>query len=474
MQSRPRVRFAPSPTGYLHVGGARTVLFNWLFARQTGGEFVLRIEDTDTERNRPELTDNILEMIQWLGLGWDGEPVHQSDRLAEHRAAAERLLADGRAYWCDCTPEQVQARAKERGGPPGYDGFCRDRGLEAGPGRALRFRTPDDGTTAFDDLVRGHVSFENKVLEDFVILRANGTPTFLLPNVVDDHAMGITHVIRGEEHVSGTPKYLLLGDALGLGHRPVFAHLPVLVNEGRKKLSKRRDSVSVAAFKDEGYLPEAMVNHLALLGWGPRDGVEIRPVSEIVEQFRLEDVTPSPAFFDVRKLQAFNADYIRALDADAFVERSRPYFPPEVAEATEAVLRPIAPLVRDRVRLLTEVEPMVAFLRGDPPVIDDASWQKDAVKLGEQATGMLDAAVAALEAVPADGFDAAAIEAALDGAARSAGFVNPEGRTQMSKAQRPVRVATTGRSVGPPLYESLAVLGRDRTLARLRDARGRL
>jgi glutamyl-tRNA synthetase len=469
MPGQVRVRFAPSPTGYLHVGGARTVLFNWLYARGHGGQFLLRIEDTDTERNRPELTDNILEMIRWLGLEWDGEPVHQSDRVGEHLAAADRLQATGRAYWCDCTTEQVQARAKERGGPPGYDGFCRDRALGPGPGRALRFLTPDSGETGFADLVRGSVSFDNKVLEDFVLLRANGTPTFLLANLVDDAAMGITHVIRGEEHVNGTPKYLLIGEALGLAHRPTFAHLPILVNEARKKLSKRRDSVSVASFRDEGYLPEAMVNYLALLGWGPPDGVEQRPLDEIVGLFRLEDVTPSPAFFDVRKLQAFNGDRIRALPADEFVARARPFF--VHGDATEAVVRPIAELVRDRVRLLTEVEPMVSFLLDGPLEVDAASWQKGVTKLGDRAATMLDAAIAGLADAP---WDAAAIEAALDAAARAAGFVNPEGRTQMSKAQAPVRVATTGRSVGPPLYESLVVLGRQRTIERLKAARRRL
>ncbi|MGH9261185.1 MAG: glutamate--tRNA ligase, partial [Acidimicrobiales bacterium] len=354
MAAAPRLRFAPSPTGFLHVGGARTVLVNWLVARRQGGQFLLRIEDTDSERNRPELTDDILEQIRWLGLPWDGAPTHQSERLHLYAKAADELIAAGRAYWCDCTPEQVQQRARQRGGPPGYDGYCRERGLDRGPATALRFRVPDEGATTFDDLVRGTVTFDNAKLEDFVLLRSNGIPTFLLANVVDDADMGITHVVRGEEHVNGTPKYLLIGEALGLDHRPVFAHLPVLVNEQRKKLSKRRDSVSVADFRDEGYLPEAMVNYLALLGWGPKDGVEIRPLDEIVELFRLEDVTPSPAFFDTRKLQHVNAEYIRALDADEFVARARPFF--AFGELTEAVLRPIAALVRDRVRLLTEVE----------------------------------------------------------------------------------------------------------------------
>ncbi|HET9607988.1 MAG TPA: glutamate--tRNA ligase [Acidimicrobiales bacterium] len=469
MAGPPRLRFAPSPTGYLHVGGARTVLFNWLVARQQGGEMLLRIEDTDTERNRPELTDDILEQIRWLGLEWDGEPTHQSERLHLYAKAADQLLAEGRAYWCDCTTEQVQQRAAQRGGPPGYDGNCRDRGLERGPGTALRFRVPDEGSTAFDDLVRGTVTFEHRKLEDFVLLRSSGIPTFLLANLVDDADMGITHVVRGEEHVNGTPKYLLIGDALHLDHRPVFAHLPVLVNEQRKKLSKRRDSVSVAEFREAGYLPEAMVNYLALLGWGPRDGVEIRPLDEIVEQFRLDDVTPSPAFFDTKKLQHFNAEYIRALDADSFVEQARPFF--AHGDATAAVVQPIAELVRDRVRLLTEVEPMVDFLRDDSVVHDDASWQKHVAKHGDRAGAMLDAAVARLAECE---WQAAAIEAALLDAAVAAGFVNAEGRPQMSKAQGPVRVAVTGRGIGPPLYESLVVLGRERTLDRLRATRARL
>jgi glutamyl-tRNA synthetase len=467
--SRPRLRFAPSPTGYLHVGSARTILFNWLYARRHGGEMLLRIEDTDTERNRPELTDNILEMIEWMGLRWDGDPVHQSDRVGQHVAASEKLQAGGQAYWCDCTPEQIKHRADQRGGPPGYDGHCRDRGLGPGPGTALRFRTPDTGTTSFDDLIRGTVTFENKVLEDFVLVRANGTPTFLLANLVDDADMGITHVVRGEEHVNGTPKYLLIGEALGLDHRPTFAHLPVLVNEQRKKLSKRRDSVSVASFRDEGYVPEAMVNYMALLGWGPGDGVEIRPLGEIVAQFDLADVTQSPAFFDVRKMQHFNAEYIRALSPDEFVERARPFF--AHGDATTEVLRPIAELVRDRVRLLTEVEPMVDFLRDETVTVDDASWQKNVAKHGPRAAAMLDAAGAELASCP---WTRDAIEAALHAAGATAGFVNDEGKVQMAKAQGPVRVAVTGRSVGPPLYESLVVLGRERTLDRLKGARARL
>ncbi len=467
--SAPRFRFAPSPTGFLHVGNARAALFNWLEARRTGGEMLLRVEDTDRERSSSELVENILASLRWLGLDWDGEIVFQADNLAEHREAALSLLSGGRAYWCDCAAEQVQARAAERGGPPGYDGFCRERDLAQGESTALRFHVPDEGTTSFTDVIRGEVSFENKTIEDFVLLRSTGMPMFLLSNAWDDAAMGITHVVRGEDHVPGTPKYLLLRDALELGRPDVFAHLPMLVNEGRKKLSKRKDAVSVADFALEGYLPEAMVNYLALLGWGPKDGVEVRPLSEIVDLFRLEDVTSSPAFFDTKKLQAFNADHLRALSRDDFVDRVRPFL--TRGASAEAALAPIAELVQERVRLLTEVEPMVAFLLDEPLEIDEDSWTKAMVK-GKAAPEMLAGATAGLEAL--QDWTAEAIRGAIEAAAVDAGLVNAEGQAQLSKAQGPVRVAATGRSVGPPLFESLEALGRDRTLERLRAAAARL
>lgn len=466
--STPRFRFAPSPTGFLHVGNARAALFNWLEARRVGGEMLLRVEDTDRERSSSELIDNVLESLRWLGIDWDGDIVLQAEHLDAHREAALRLLAEGRAYWCDCTGEQVQDRARERGGPPGYDGHCRERGLAQSDATALRFRSPDDGTTAFTDLVRGEVSFDNATIEDFVLLRSNGFPVFLLSNALDDAAMGITHVVRGEDHVPGTPKYLLLREALGLGRPEVFAHLPLLVNEQRKKLSKRKDAVSVAEFREGGYLPEAMVNYLALLGWGPKDGVEVRPLAEIVELFRLEDVTSSPAFFDVKKLQAFNADHIRALPSGEFRERARPFLS---SDAAAAALEPLADLVQERVRLLTEVEPMIAFLLDGPLEVDDAAWEKAMVK-GKAAPEMLDATARLLGELAE--WDAAAIRVAVEAAATEVGLVNAEGQPQLSKAQGPVRVATTGRSVGPPLFESLEALGRDRTLERVQQARARL
>lgn len=447
------------------------MLFNWLFARHEGGEFLLRIEDTDTERNQPELIQAIYDAMHWLGLDWDGEPLHQSTRFDVYRDAGAQLLDGGHAYYCDCLPDAVQARATERGGPPGYDGHCRTRGLTAGEGRALRFRAPDDGTTGFADLVRGAVSFENAGIEDFVLLRSNGTPTFLLANIIDDAFMEITHVIRGEEHVNGTPKYLLLADALGLGYQPVFAHLPLLVNEQRKKLSKRRDDVSVNDYRDRGFLPEAMRNYLTLLGWGPPDGVEIRPIEEVVELFDLRAVNPSPAFFDVKKLTAFNADYLRALPTDEFVARALPFL--AGGEPAREALEALAPLVQERVRTLDEVDDLIDFLWRDEPLVDEAAWDKEVVR-GKAGMAMITATAERLAALDDAAWTAAAIRTAIEEATVALGFVNAEGGPQLSKTQGPVRLATTGRRVGPPLFESLEVLGRTRTLARLEAAQSRM
>ncbi len=450
------------------MGSARAALFNWLFARSRGGAFLLRIEDTDAERSRPELTDDIVDMLGWLGLDWDEEPLHQSGRLEAYTEAASRLAGAGAAYRCGCTAAELTARHEARGGPPGYDGHCRDLGLGPGPGRALRFRTPTDGVTAWDDVVRGKVRFEHAHLEDFVLLRSDGTPTFLLANVVDDDAMGITHVIRGEDHVNGTPKYLLIRAALGLVDQPVFAHLPLLVNEGRKKLSKRRDDVSLGDYRDRGFLPEAMANYLALLGWGPPDGVERRPMDEIVALFRLEDVNASPAFFDARKLEHLNAEYIRALPCEEFLARSAAFL--THGERARAALAALGPQVQERVRTLAEAEGYVDFVWLDEPSVDALAWEK---VFGRDPRGAvaLDAAVVALAEVP---FTLEALRAALQGVAGAAGYVNPEGRPQLAKAQAPVRVAVTGRTTGPPLFESLVVLGRSATLARLQAARARL
>ncbi|WP_238006133.1 glutamate--tRNA ligase [Dactylosporangium sp. AC04546] len=470
-----RVRFAPSPTGLFHVGGARSALQNWIYAKQQGGVFVLRIEDTDAARNRPEWTEGILNALGWIGIARDTYegPYFQSTYAEQHTAAAHRLYQEGKAYYCGCTREMVQ----ERSGAQfrGYDGFCRDRSLGPGEGRALRFRTPDEGSTVVVDLVRGEPTFENKLLEDFVIARGDGSAVFLLANVVDDMTMGITHVIRAEEHLPNTPKQQLLWSALG--HTPpVWAHVPVVVNEKRQKLSKRRDKVALEQYRDEGYLSDAMRNYLMLLGWAPSNDREIVPWSVIEDEFRLEEVNPSPAFFDERKLRAFNGEYIRALSLPDFVTACQPWLtgtpvapggtsvpaPPwDPAAFDPKVFEALAPHAQTRIALLSEIVVNVDFAFLDEPATDEASWAK-AMKDG--AADLLDASIAAFEVAS---WDAEALKTALE-------TVGAERGLKLGKAQAPIRVAVTGRSVGLPLFESLEILGRDRTLARLRAARAKL
>lgn len=466
-----RVRFAPSPTGFLHVGSVRAALYNWLVARQEGGAFVLRIEDTDEARNREEWVQAIDESLRWVGLDWD-ERYRQSERAELHAAAAEKLVAAGRTYWCDCTRDEVEARSKERGGPPGYDGHCRDLGKGPSGEAALRFRTPDDGATTVVDVVRGEPSFPNASIEDPVIVRSTGKVMFLLANVADDIDMAITHVIRGEEHLPTTPKYLLLWDALGGGEHPVFAHLPVIVNERRQKLSKRRDPVALELYRDEGYLPEVMLNYLALLGWSPPDGAERFTLAEMTASFRLEDVGRSPGFFDVAKLRAFNGDTIRAMAVEDFTERAQPWLSgplaPWPAGTYDAdVFTAVASLVQERVAVLSEVPTMVDFLLLPAIHLDEADWAK-AVK-PEGVVRLLDDVILRWADV-AWQHEAGTSEPLKD----SLFAIGDAVGLNRKRAQAPVRVAVTGRSVGPPLFESLVVLGRERTLERLRDARARL
>ena len=447
-----------------HVGSARSALWNWLFARQHDGVFVLRIEDTDEARNEPQWVDGIHSAMRWLELDWDEEYV-QSANAAAHRGAADRLLSAGRAYYCDCTGEVAAAR-RPPGAPPAYDGFCRDRGLGPGPGRAIRFRLPE-GRTEFDDLVRGHVAFDNENLGgDFVIVKANGGAVFYLANTVDDLDEGVTHVLRGEEHLSNTAKNQLLWEALSDRPLPVWAHLPLLVNEQRKKLSKRRDQVSLESFRDDGYVMEALRNYLCLLGWAPKGDREFLTLDEMVAEFRIEDVGSSPAFFDIKKLTAFNEHYIRQMTAEAFIAACAPFldrgpWPPEAFDP--AVFARIAPDVQPRIKTLAQVPAMVDFLFLDAAPIDPAAWQKGVAGyppaealLTEGAAGF-----ASCEWVEP------AIKAVVESAAERQGLAT-------GKAQAPIRVAVTGRTVGPPLWPAIELLGRDRVLARLEAALDRL
>ncbi|WP_243639425.1 glutamate--tRNA ligase [Streptacidiphilus pinicola] len=450
-----------------HVGGARSALYNWAVARQSGGVFVLRVEDTDAARNKPEWTDGIINALAAIGIHQDDPtfegPYFQSHNAERHREAAAQLRASGHAYYCDCTREQLTARTGSE--HLGYDGFCRDRGLTYAEGRALRFRTPDEGETVVKDVVRGDTVFPNKAIEDFVIARGDGSAVFLLANVVDDLDEKITEVIRGEEHLSNTPKQQLLWEALG-ATPPVWAHLSVIVNEKRQKLSKRRDKVALEDYLAEGFLPEAMVNYLMLLGWAPGEDEEILPFEELVRRFRIEDVNTSPAFFDIKKLTAFNGEYIRALSPEQFLAACAPYLTAPYANWTpeqfdQALFETVAPLAQTRLAVLSEITANVDFLFLDQPVEDEASWSK-AMKPGADA--ILRDARSAYETA----------EWAAEPLKETLLAIGEQHGLKLGKAQAPVRVAVTGRTVGLPLFESLEALGRDRVLARLDAAIAKL
>ena len=465
MAQTPRYRFAPSPTGYFHVGGARTALYNWILALQSNGVFVLRIEDTDDSRNNPQWTQGILDALAWLGIDnkdshFEG-PFFQSANAALHVEAAEKLFAQGAAYYCDLSSEDIQKRAKESGKQnerQGYDGYSRDRGLGPGEGRVLRFRVPA-GSTIVQDQVRGSVEFDNSTIEDFVLLRGNGSPVFLLANVVDDVTQSISHVVRAEEHLPNAPKQQMIWRALG-HEPPIWAHVPVLVNEQRKKLSKRRDKVAVEQYREEGILSAAMKNYLMTLGWAPTGDTEIVPFEKITAEFDLSSVNHSPAFFDIVKLHSFNADYIRAMPVDDFIRACEPWLTDEKApwqaqDYDAKVFAEIAPLVQTRVQLLQDVPSMVDFLFCDLPTIDDAAFAKAFAPEWASAT-----LIEIRDAFKTCEFTPDALKAVVES-------VGEKHSLKLGKMQAPLRVAVTGRSVGPPLFEPIAMLGRDSTLKRI-------
>ena len=446
------------------MGGARTALYNWLLALKNNGTFVLRIEDTDESRNQPQWTQGIIDALAWIGIDsndphFEG-PYFQSTNAEAHVAAAHKLFAAGHAYYCDLTTEQIQERAKAAG-LNGYDGYSRDRGLAAGPGHVLRFKVPA-GKTIVHDTVRGEVEFDNSTIEDFVLLRGNGTPVFLIANVVDDMTMNITHVVRAEEHLPNTPKQQMLWDALGVTP-PVWAHVPVLVNEQRKKLSKRRDKVAVEQYREEGILPEAMVNYLMTLGWAPIGDTEIVPWEQIVQEFSLESVNHSPAFFDIKKLQAFNGEYIRKMPLADFVDAANNILTSAAATWPAERYKPevfaaMAPLVQTRVAVMAEVVDMVDFLFMAEPPIDDAAFTK--AFSADFAIPTLTQIATAFEAIE---WNAESIKQAVEA-------VGTEHEVKLGKLQGPLRIAITGRSVGPPLFEPIELLGRDESLRRIRAA----
>jgi glutamyl-tRNA synthetase len=464
--------------------------------RQRGGTFVLRIEDTDQERNRNEWTEGIVSALAWLGMAPDEGPYLQSEQGEAHQAAIEALWAHGALYACGCTRAEIDERTKARaaaGDPtPGYDGHCRDLGLPRGAGRALRFRTPDEGEVEVVDLVRGEVAFPLTSLEDFICVRGDGNPLFVLANAVDDRSMRISHVIRGEDLLPTTPKQIMLWAALNEATgsataRPTYAHLPLLVNERGKKLSKRRDPVAVEMYRELGYLPEAFRNYIALLGWSPGDE-EIVPLEFLVEHFRLEDVQRSPAFFDVQKLAHMNGVYIRALPLDEFIAAARPWVDPQPGEWAPGEWRDpdtgelifagvpwpaerfdaqafarLAPAIQERVAALGEVPALVDFLFLEDAPFDEASWEK-AIGRDELAGRLLSEALAAY----------AACQWTIEELHRVTLAIAEAAGRKLGKAQAPIRVATMGRDKGLPLFDSLEALGRDETLRRIQAALSRM
>ncbi len=456
----PRVRFAPSPTGYFHVGSARTALFNWLYARRHHGTFILRIEDTDQERGREEWTEGILSALDWLGLHYDEGPYHQSERTALYSQALSKLWEDGFLYACDCSREEVIERTRNNQ-TPGYDGHCRDLG-HSREGRALRFKVPHSGSTTVNDIIRGTVEFPHQAMEDFVVAKSDGSPLFVLANVVDDIDMSITHVIRGEDLLPSTPKAILLWKALQgeNANLPVFAHLPMLVNEKRQKLSKRRDPVALESYRLKGYLPEAFCNYLALLGWSHPSGKELMGIDEIISAFSLEEVNHSPAFFDVVKMTHINGEYIRSMTVADFVDVSSKWLAEmEVPWSQDnfdmATYTRIAALIQERVATLSEIIPMIDFFILDVPDYDDNAVN---TLIGNtEAMHILEEAIEVFSKCEWE------TEVLHDQTAE----IGERYNMKLSKAQAPIRIAVTGKRIGPPLFESMHILGRDIVLQRL-------
>ncbi len=476
-----RVRMAPSPTGSPHVGLARTALYNWAFARHHGGTFVLRIEDTDAARNTQESYDGLFEVMRWLGLDWDEgpdvggpfAPYRQSERSDIYADALARLRESSRTYDCYCTNDEVEARRKASGSKiMGYDGHCRALTeeqvaafREQGRDPVVRFRMPD-GEITFDDLVRGQITFQTEHVPDFALARANGDPLYTLVNPVDDALMQITHVLRGEDLLSSTPRQIALYDALvevGIATTtPRFGHLPYVMGEGNKKLSKRDPEAHLLGYRDDGFLPEGLLNYLALLGWAIAEDRDVFTLEEMVAAFEIGRVNPNPARFDLKKAEAINAAHMRLLSLEEMTARVTPYLQQAgvladpVGEDQAALLARAMPLVHERINKLTEAAPMLGFLFADEVAYDEADVAK---VLDGEGLKTVAAARDALAAVPE--WTTEAIDAALRAALVEGLGLKPR------HAFGPVRVAITGRRVSPPLFESLELLGREESLARL-------
>jgi len=473
--TQARVRFAPSPTGFLHIGGVRTALFNWLFARQQKGVFVLRIEDTDQSRSTDESIQAIIGGMKWVGLDWDEGPYRQTERMGLYRSHAMQLLEKGRAYWCVCKAEELDARRKEaeaKGLSQKYDGRCRDRGLTNPAGdAALRFKAPQEGETVVDDLIKGKIVFDNNVQDDLIILRSNGYPTYNFSVVVDDALMNITHVVRGDDHLTNTPRQVPIFQALGYPV-PQFGHLPMILGSDKARLSKRHGATSIMAYKDKGYLPDAMVNYLVRLGWSHGDQ-ELFTRQELIEKFSWKNVQTSAAVFNPEKLLWVNEQYIKHSDAKQVAMLLWPHLIQALKNTAEwkkeatlfALLQGEPPdslvdlvvMVRERTKTLLEMVHWVRPYFGETVTYEDEAAKKF---LTPAIAPILSKLLTRFEAFPAFS------KQQWEGAFKQ--LVEEEG-VKMGELAQPVRVALTGRTASPGLFDVMEVLGRDRTLFRLRQ-----
>lgn len=476
MPDKPfRVRIAPSPTGYFHIGSARTALFNWLFARHHGGRFIVRVEDTDRKRFNPEAVPDLVTSLRWLGLHWDegpevgGDygPYYQSERLELYQHYADWLVEEGHAYRCYCSPERLQAlreQQRERKEQVGYDRHCRNltaaqrRGYEGqGITPVIRLKAPFEGQTSFHDVLYGTIAVENETLDDLVLLKSDGYPTYHLANVVDDHLMEISHIMRGDEWLPSVPKHVLLYDAFGW-EIPVYAHLPlILAPSGKGKLSKRHGGVEVRDFRRQGYLPEAVINYLARVGWSYDDKTEIFDREELIRYFDLSGVNSSPARFSYERLEWMNGHYIRQLDPNELAERLAPFMTEAGFAVTAAEMQPIVPLVQERLKTLNEVVEKTSFFFQEDLEYDTSLLVGKKMTAAESLSA-LRGARGALAALP--DLQAETTEPALRALADDLGL-------KAGQLFGVVRVAATGSKVSPPLFETLAVLGQAKTLSRL-------
>ncbi|MDR1545538.1 MAG: glutamate--tRNA ligase [Deltaproteobacteria bacterium] len=453
-------RFAPSPTGHLHIGGARTALFNYLLARGQGGRFILRIEDTDVQRSEEAYAAGILEAMTWLGLSWDGEPVRQSARTGLHREFVQRLLSEGAAYWCSCRPEDLEAQRKKalaEGGKPRYDGRCRELGLGPAPGSVVRFKGPQSGQAAWQDQIKGPISFDCQELDDLVLLRGDGQPTYNLAVVVDDLTMGVTHIIRGDDHVNNTPRQILLYRALG-AEPPLFGHVPMILGKDKTRLSKRHGATSVLAYRDLGYLPQALVNYLVRLGWAHGDQ-EVFRLQELIEKFSLKHVGKSAAVFNDDKLNWLNAHYLKQTPPQELAALMWPLLAARGhAKPSDAFLAQAAAAVRERGKTLTELADKAEFFFEDLPALDP---QGAARLLTDDGRELLDDfGRRLLAAWPAERGD---FDELLKALAQDRGV-------KIGQAAQPLRLALTGQTASPGLFEIVETLGPEKVQRRLAAA----